>query len=317
MRLVSAWFNTKTADSSQWLQRMGVWHLLCDWMACYRLRDTVQCTNPNSFWYSHSGNVVSWGIMTSITKLHKPKQKMTHDRPLVKCRTNQSPCRWWNSCWNIPWRRSTLCPLISGQWQSGHVIHVIMSCASGCSRCAVRNHNTLTDTTSTTPSTYLLRIHARALYYRHKQDKVCVWTISFFCACPIDICSVHLSPCPAFFWLSDTGSPCWDLPLLEKLRAYCISGHRGACPVPLAASHWYFSLSCSPLLLGQRVVFIIRSFGPVLPRNSLIGESHTFIGPSPSGQCSLQDYSCAYIQFMQLGWTLSLPTLSDCLVAVY
>ena len=172
---------------------------------------------------------------------------MTHDRPPAKCRTNQSPFRWWNPCWNIPWRRSRLCPLICGQWQGGHVIHVIISCASGCCRCAVQIHNTLT-TTTTSYVYYIYHLYmqdtTRILYTETSKTR-CVLTVSFSCAFPIDTCSIHLSSC-LFFLLSDTGSPCWDLPLLEKLRAYGEYIRPSWSLSCTACSHWYFSLSlCS------------------------------------------------------------------------
>lgn len=140
-----------------------------------------------------------------------------------------------------------------------------------------------------------------------------------FALCPLIPVLFALHPALLF---SDCPTPearagiclCWR----SSEHTESISGHRGACPVPLAAIDISLSV-CSPLLLGQRVVLLSDPLAQPCRAIRWLEKSHMYIHTSrPISIRSHQDYYCAYIQFMQLGWTLSLPTLSDCLVfAVY
>lgn len=283
-RLVSAWFDKQTADSRQQQTRRNMAYRQLSYAT------TEYRANPNSIWYFHSGKWCPEAhLMTSITRLHKPKQEMTHDRPPAKCRTNQSLFWWWNPCWDIPQRRCTLCPLISGQWQRGHVIHVI-NLAQLDAPGAPYRFITLS------PRLRLLRTNH---LYTCKESCIqtqarprCVWN-NFILLRLSHWYPFTLPSCPVFF--SDCPTPearagiclCWrSSEHTESIRPSWSLSCTGC-------SHWYFfvSLCVLPYCLDRKCYFI-RSFGLVLPRairwleKTTRAHRHTyFIGPSPSGQC--------------------------------
>lgn len=128
------------------------------------------------------------------------------------------------------------------------------SCAIGCSRSAVQIHNTLTTATSTTyePPIYMQRV----LHTDTSKTKVCVKQFHSFALVPL--IPVHPSILPCFFFLIVRhrkpvlgSASAGEAPSIRR-----VSGHRGACPVLVAAIDISLCLSVFSLIAWTESVIL-------------------------------------------------------------